>query len=202
MKNRLLCHMTHINNLTSILKNDGLLCKNELLRTGSSFKDIANLDVQDKRAKVTVPLEPYGTLHDYVPFYFWGTTPMLLKNQPQQNDIIFLALKSDMILESGIAFVFTDRHAIIQYAKFYNNLDDLYKLDWEIIKNKYWFNTDEQPDRREKKQAEFLIYKTLPFKHIYGIGVANDNTMQNVESILKDSPYKPIIKIKEEWYFT
>lgn len=196
--NRLICHMTRINNLATILNEDGLLCKNELIRKSTSFADIANTDVQDKRAKVIARLNPGGTLHDYVPFYFWGTTPMLLVNKGQQNDIIFLVSDTETILKSGIPFMFTDRHAVIQYANFYNDLGDLNKLDWKTIKNKYW---GESVDSREKKQAEFLVHSKLPLDHIYGIGVANDDAISSVRNILNDSEYEPNIKVKKDWYF-
>jgi hypothetical protein len=190
--------MTHINNLAAIVKNGGLLCKNELTRTNSSFEDIANSDVQDKRAKVIVRLKPGGTLHDYVPFYFSGQTPMLLVNKQRQNDIIFLVSNTDTILESNIPFMFTDRHAVIQYANFYNDLNDLNKVDWKTIKNKYW---GESVDSKEKKQAEFLVHKSLPFTHIYGIGVLNEDTIKSTTSILRNSQHQPTIKVKKEWYF-
>lgn len=191
--------MTHLNNLAAILDAGELLCKNELNLVGATFNNIANSDVQDKRAKITVPLNYGGTLHDYVPFYFWGTTPMLLVNKKQQENIIFLVSKTDIILDSGISFVFTDRHAVIQYAKFYDNLDELNKLDWEIIEKRYWGESD---DSREKKQAEFLIYKKLPFNYIYGIAVANNDVIENVTAILGGCEHQPIVKVKKEWYFS
>jgi hypothetical protein len=195
--NKLICHMTSLHNLATIVKNSELLCKNELIHKGFVFDDIANPDVQDKRAKVSI--NSSDTLHDYVPFYFWGTTPMLLVNKTRQETIIFLVSDTDTIAKTGIDFMFTDRHAVIKYANFYSNLDDLNKLNWQIITKKYWGDSD---DNREKKQAEFLIYKKLSFNQIYGIGVANDDAKDNVLSILKNSQHQPTVKIKKEWYFT
>lgn len=193
--------MTHIDNLREIISQNGILCNNLLLSKHHSAISIANEDVQDKRAKVVVPLSPGGTLHDYVPFYFWGTTPMLLVNRFQQNDIVFLVSYTTLVAEANIKFVFTDRHAVIKYAKFYNNLDSLNDLDWKSIKNKQWDKIPTHPDRKEKKQAEFLIYKQVPWQLIYGIGVANNNVIDKISNILTGSSHQPIIKVIENWYF-
>src|SRR5262245_2220569 len=106
----IICHMTHIDNLQNI-SQIGLLCKNLLKSkdTITSYRSIANKNVQDKRANVVVPK---GTLHDYVPFYFYGATPMLYVNRHVQNDIIFLVSYTDLIVKENLPFIFTDRHAI------------------------------------------------------------------------------------------
>ncbi len=179
----------------------GLLCKNEILNKSVAYEDIANSDVQDKRAQTIVPFSPGGNLHSYVPFYFWGLTPMLLVNKPNQKSIIFFVAYTDKIAESDLPFAFTDRHAVVKYAQFYNEMHELKNLDWDAIKLLYWKNTDEDPDRKEKKQAEFLIYAKLPWELIHGIAVFDDEIKIRVENIIKNQQYKPIIKVKKEWYY-
>lgn len=193
--------MTSINNLENIIYQDGLLCKNKIAANIVQYEDIANHDVQDKRSQTLVPFSPGGNLHSYVPFYFWGQTPMLLVNQHRQNEIIFFVTHTKTIAKVGLPFVFTDRHAVVSYARFYNELDELKNLDWETIKLRYWKNTSDDPGRREKKQAEFLIYNKLPWEQIYGIAVIDDNVGARVESIVNGLQHKPVIKTKREWYF-
>lgn len=192
--------MTYIDNLPNIIKS-GLLCKNSLLSENFSYCDIANNDVQDKRAKVVVPVKKDTNLHDYVPFYFSGKTPMLYVQGQKQSDIIFLATNTDEIKKSGIFFTFTDRHAVIQYARFYTDLADLNKLDLKAIQNSEWGFGGQPMDAREKKQAEFLVCKKLPFTCIPWIGVQNKIILEKVNFMLENSNHKPIVKIKSEWYF-
>lgn len=193
--------MTSINNLERIISQGGLLCKNEMSANNVSYEDIANHDVQDKRAQTIVPFPPGGNLHNYVPFYFWGQTPMLLVNQSRQNDIIFFAAHTETVANEGLLFAFTDRHAVVSYAKFYNNLDELKNLDWETIRLRYWADTPDDPARKEKKQAEFLIHNKLPWELIHGIAVINKDVSLHVEKILNASKHKPVIKVKQEWYY-
>ena len=45
---------------------------------------------------------------------------------------------------------------------FYNHIDNLAKLDWNIISKQYWYNTEDDYDRMRRKQAEFLVKRHVP----------------------------------------
>src|SRR5579863_9777813 len=102
--NKIICHMTSVNNIKGIISQDGLLCKKELSINNLIYEDIANHDVQDKRAQTIVPFPPGGNLHNYVPFYFWGQTPMLFVNRSRQSDIIFFAVHTETVSNEGLPF--------------------------------------------------------------------------------------------------
>ena len=193
--------MTSVNNLDNIISQGGLLSKNKIVETNVQYEDIANHDVQDKRIQTIVPFPPGGNLHCYVPFYFWGLTPMLLVNKHRQNDIVFLVTYTDTVAKAKLPFAFTDRHAVVRYAQFYNDLQELNNLDWRTIELKYWADTLEDLARKEKKQAEFLIHEKLPWDKIYGIAVNNESNLAKVEGSLNGLEHKPIVKVKKEWYY-
>jgi hypothetical protein len=69
--------------------------------------------------------------------------------------------------------VFTDRHAMLDYANFDTRTEDIDKLNWEIIKNDNW-GRHYGPERREMKQAECLVLKHIPCDAIIGIAVKNE----------------------------
>ncbi len=199
---RNICHMTSTHNLESIFKAGELICKSEIQKRNIGFQDISNHDVQDKRATKQVEIQPGGTLYDYVPFYFWGLTPMLYVNRHRQNEIIFFVSKPKLIKESGQSFVFTDRHAILALANFSNNLCDLDKyLDMSVIKGQWWNNTPENPDRKERKQAEFLVYKKVNLAWCAGIVTLNDMVRSQVESILEANGVSMSVKVYSDWYY-
>src|SRR5260221_9095669 len=104
--NKMICHMSSISNLENIISRGGLICKKEIIENNILYKDIANHDVQDKRSQTIVPFPPGGNLHSYVPFYFWGLTPMLLVNKPIQNDILFFVTYTEMVAKAGLPFAF------------------------------------------------------------------------------------------------
>jgi hypothetical protein len=194
--------MTSIKNLPNIISQDGLLCKNELINQKIEYTDIANKDVQDRRSETLVPFSPGGNLHSYVPFYFWGQSPMLLVNRADQKDMIFFVSKPKIIHDSGVAYAFTDRHPIITYAEFSDDLDKLGEyLDMTSIKSRYWNNDAEHPDRKERKQAEFLVYQKVPLNLICGIVTIDEDVTSSVQSILSESDISIPVKPFGRWYY-
>ncbi|MEG4058683.1 MULTISPECIES: DUF4433 domain-containing protein [unclassified Microcoleus] len=70
-------HITHIDNLESILSEGGLLAYNVMVETQTNYTNIAYENIQYRRATTYVPCGEGGVLHDYVPFYFAPRSPML-----------------------------------------------------------------------------------------------------------------------------
>ncbi|MDZ7725942.1 MAG: DarT ssDNA thymidine ADP-ribosyltransferase family protein [candidate division KSB1 bacterium] len=74
-------------------------------------------------------------------------------------------------------------------------------VDFAVMKEIYWHNTPDDPDRKERRQAEFLVFRFFPWNIVTQIAVLNENIAQKVESILETSEYKPAVKLKPEWYY-
>ncbi|RAL25700.1 DUF4433 domain-containing protein [Thermoflavimicrobium daqui] len=201
-------HMTHISNLPLILEKRGLLCKNMVVNKRIEYVNISNTSVQNKRYAKNVPIEPYGILHDYVPFYFCTLNPMLYAiysgkvdtyTEGQEN-VIFLVSTIPQVTQAKLNFVFTDGHAIMALTQFFKDIADLDKLNWEVIKAKYW---PEFTDGSRLRQAEFLVHKFFPWEHILGIGVLNNQSRNKVIEILRKGEkgkIRPVV-IKPDWYF-
>jgi len=138
-------HMTHYENLESILVN-GLLAHN------NEFVDehIDNAEVNDRRNKI----EPiyHKNLHTYVPFYFNPKNPMLFVNKEIQENIVILAFNKNLLFKEGI--IFTDGNAAANKTKFYRDLNDLEQLNWSCINSKYWNDFE---DGKREIMAEILI---------------------------------------------
>lgn len=66
-ENAYIWRIVHRDNLPWIL-NHGLHCGNSGMQS-PTWVDIGNKELIDKRSHRSVPLPPYGTLSDYVPFY-------------------------------------------------------------------------------------------------------------------------------------
>lgn len=173
-KGKYFYHFTHIDNLESILQY-GFLSTNEKNRLGISHNDIANGNIQGRRANMAVPILPGGTVHDYVPFYFCSSNPMLLSLTNNKNIdqpyLIFFAIPFEKITNENV--IFTDASANTAIApNFYTNPPDLTKLDWNAINHIKWAaGTD---DFKHKKMAEVLVNNSVPIDWITHIAVWND----------------------------
>jgi len=163
-------HITHVKNLMTILATEGLRSYNGIQSHNLSVSNIAHSHIQDRRAKKSLKYGAGGTLHDYVPFYFAPRSPMLYTiNQGNVSDhsegqtpVVHLAASAQAIRAAGHSFVFTDGHGTMQITQFFDNLADLDKVDWQIMKAKYWKDIDIDNDRKRRRQAEFLVHEVFP----------------------------------------
>ncbi len=202
-------HITHINNLPSILENRHLLSTASLNIQQLKHVNIAHRSIQDIRANTPVTISPYGVLHDYVPFYFCPRAPMLYaitKGSVEgyvdgQAPCLHLVSTVQSLEENGLSFVFTDGHAIMALSHFYNNTQDLQRLSWDIINAKYWFDTLQNPDRKRRKQAELLVHQQLPWEFIREVGVANKEIAQEAAQLMKNSGFDTPVTIRPQWYY-
>ena len=203
-------HITHIDNLTSIITSGGLIANSRLKIQQTNYLDIAHGHSQDRRATTKVPCSTGGYLHDYVPFYFAPRSPMLYAIHKQnvdsysggQQPIIHLVSEAYTINSLKLKFAFTDGHAIMAYSEFYDDISDLQSvIDWELMKSKYWANTPDDPNRKWRRQAEFLVYENCPWSLIQEIGVINKTIAEQVQLILTAFNIQIPVNIYQNWYY-
>lgn len=156
-------HMTHIDNLDTIFRY-GLQAHNNPYKK----QDISNKEVNSRRKSREYI---YGRkIHEYVPFYFNPRNAMMYKNR--NEDIIVLAFDKKLLTLDGT--LFTDKNASTNSVHFYNQLDDLDKIDWNLVKCDRW--NDKEPVVRQIMMAEVLVYKQVPISYLKGIYVKNEET--------------------------
>ena len=200
--------ITHIDNLDHILKTGKITCPNHP-ESDRYYVNIGDTTLINSRGLRDIPINPKGNFLDYVAFYFGARPPMLYNIQHGYNKvtqrtpetIIYLVTSFMQIKESGKQFVFTDGHAYHNMSQFYNRESDLKEIDWKAVKRIRWNDTEEDPDRKRRKQAEFLIYKELPFSALVAIVVYNNDAKSKVLSKLEQYNLSLNIVIKSKWYY-
>jgi hypothetical protein len=107
------------------------------------------------------------------------------------------------VAAEGLGFVFTDGHGIMVFTAFYDDLSRLDEVDWQMVRQRYWADTDEDPDRKRRKQAECLIYKFCPWALVRTIGVMSARMQQRVEALLDatNPQHRPVVQVKRGWYY-
>ncbi len=201
----------HIKNLPILLERGGLYAPLHEPSDGLVYKTIHNAEIQAERKVKPIPCAPGGKIHDYVPFYFCIRSPMLYVinkggvegYSEGQEPLIYLVTTAQVVAESGIPFVFSDGHGIAYYTDWFCDLADLGKVDWDVIRATYWFDTNEDGDRKRRRQAEFLIHHFCPWSLILGIAVMNVKIKEKVEKIIERFPRKMHreITVSREWYY-
>ncbi len=202
-------HITNVRNLPSIIQREGLCCDNTVTGQNIDHVNIAYGGIKARRAVRPVRISPGGTLADYVPFYFAPRSPMLYAihkgliegYDEGQKTIVYLVSSVEGVSGAGSRFCFTDGHAAMAISRFFNKASDLDRVDWEIIRATYWHDTEEDNDRKRRRQAEFLVRKFLPWSMITEIGVMNLEMKDWVRKVLVTATPRLIIGIHRDWYY-
>jgi hypothetical protein len=116
-----------------------------------------------------------------------------------QQPIIYLCSTTDAVDAAGLPWVFTDGQAVMNYTEFFDNFKDIDQIDWKIMKEKYWRDTDDDGDRCRRRQAEFLVHNFFPWRLIAHVGVHDNAIAKKVMGILGGKP--PAVSIQPGWYY-
>jgi hypothetical protein len=193
------------------LERGALHAPNHQPTNGLKYRTIHNIEIQQSRRQRDIQCEPGGVIHDYVSFYFGPRSPMLYLlhiNRVEgyldgQAPIIYLVSTAQAVQESGAQFVFSDGHGIASFTRWFNDLGDLNRLDWDTIYAQYWESDVDDMDRKRRKQSEFLVHRRCDWSIISEIGVINNTMKEKVEVIMKGykKELQRLVNLREEWYY-
>lgn len=91
----------------------------------------------------------------------------------------------------------SDGNAATRYTNFYNDLDDLGRIDWESVENQDF----RDPVVKEGKQSEFLLYESFPWHLIEKIGVIDRRIEERVHAASSGVGQLPVVSVERSWYY-
>ncbi|OCH73507.1 hypothetical protein BCS96_08740 [Vibrio breoganii] len=196
-------HITHIDNLGSILGQSCLWSDAKRIELGLVNQNIGYSHIKQRRLVRPVNVAAGGTIGQYVPFNFCPRSVMLFvihKGHPDfqdgQDRVLHLISDTDTIRLSNQHCFFTDIHADLDYAEQIDDFDRIGELDIQrIINEKYW------QDFKEEKQAEFLAFESVQWTTIQQIGVKTQAIADEVIVLLQAAQHKPKVVVRPEWYY-
>jgi ssDNA thymidine ADP-ribosyltransferase, DarT len=202
----LVFRITHRDNVAWILdngmhaRNGDTLCPN--------YRNIGNVELIDKRAGRVVELQPGGTLSDYVPFYFTPYSIMMLnivtgrnvKKVPKEDIVIFVS-SLPRIEASGVRFVFTNQHALALNAEYFTDLAYLDRIDWPLLQSRDFKHDPDDPEKKERYQAEALIWKHVPLAALRGVCCYTAVVEQDLRSEVERRDLSFTVAAQPSWYF-
>ena len=197
-------HFTHIDNLATIAAS-GLQCDTRIQTTKILRQEVGNQDIKSMRRAREVPVPPGGVVADYLPFYFAPRSPMMyaihMGNVPTYldgcDDIVYLCTRVGRLRDTGREVLFTDRNAALAIAAFATEAGYL-RIDWDLMREVIWKNTDEYPDRREKRMAECLVHLLVEPAGIESLVTKTQAVAERVGRLVGDTwP----VSVRGGWYF-
>ena len=205
----LLFHLTHMSNLAPIAR-DGLHCDSKVTDTERAFSEVGNQVIKSRRRTRHVPVPPGGVVTDYVPFYFAARSPMLYAihmgnvatSTGGQDEVVYLVTSIAAVVEHRLPTVFTDRNATLELARYGTDpaIIDRY-VDWELMEAQWWNNTPQEPDRMERRMAELLVHRHVPWSAIIGVAARTEERSRQASAALATVGATTIVRSRPEWYF-
>ena len=203
----LIFRIVHRDNLPWILEH-GLHARNgEML--DPKYRNIGNPDLIDRRSRRLVPIPPGGTLSDYVPFYFTPFSIMMfniktgyggIKHVPNE-EIAILVSSLHRVKQLEIPFVFTNQHAYPAAAEFFSDLSELDQIDWPLLQSRNFEHDPDDPGKKERYQAEALIWKHLPIHALLGVCCYNQAANSWIQSETARRKLEIETRMQPGWYF-
>lgn len=205
-------HIKHADTLGGIIKEGGIWCDRECQCRELRGTAVGYTHIKERRMRRSVPLPPRGTLGDYVPFYFAPRSPMLYVihhgGNPEydggQTPIVHFVSSVEAVAAArpALRWLFTDGHAEVALSDYYDDVRKLDEvIDWDVMRSTYWNDTQQDGDRKRRRQAEFLVHRFLPWELVSTIGVVNRAMADRVEQVLADSRHRPVVAVAPEWYY-
>ena len=175
-----LYYITHMNNLSSILKH-GILSHAEIQKRNIRYEPIYDEQVVSKRGDRVTP--DGNSLLEYANLYVQARNPMLYRVvcEMSSRNVVVLAVKQSVVDLPGV-FV-TDGNAVssmstIMPAKHYSKVVRLLKRYFDL---EYW---KEEDGSKRRIMAECLIPKKVDPEYIEAIYVADDKVAEKVKKNL------------------
>lgn len=205
-------HFTHVGHLATVIEQ-GLLSDTASHGAGVLAVEVGDLGIKDRRRGREVPVPPGGAVADYVPFYFAPRSPMMFSiskgNVPSYQGgtarLIYLVTSLDRLHGTGHEVVLSDRNAVYAYADFRvfdpaDPIDDDF-IDWDLMGQRDWYNTDAEPQRKERRMAEALVHERVAWDVITSIGVQSEIVAAEVRAILAAARSSIPVNVRPTWYF-
>jgi hypothetical protein len=207
----LIYHITHVDNLASILSTGGLLSDAEMVGRGGPQVAVGMSSIKQRRLRLPLKCHPGDTVGEYVPFYFCPRSIMLYLlyrgNHPEltyrggQEPIIHLQLDLHHVATSatdgGDRWAFSLANAGAAYTEFRRELGQLDEIDWSAVAGQDF----RDPQVKEAKQAEFLVRRFVPWELVDRIGVRTARTRDRVLAALAQASHRPPVDVLPRWYF-
>ena len=162
-----------------------------------------------KREGHPIPIAPFGTISDYVTFYFTPHSPMLLKittghggiEHVPANDIVVMVSSLHVLKEQRVPFLFTDSHAYMRDARFFNDLASLTSVDWALLRSRNFAHSAEDPGRMQRYEAEALAHRHVPLSALIGMACRSERECGTIQEQVSQRNLDLKVAARPGWYF-
>lgn len=195
-------HITHVDNLPSIVRAGGLWCDAQRIARGIGHTNIGHEHIKQRRLTRAVTAGAGGVLGDYVPFNFCPRSVMLYAVHrghqdygAGQENIVHLVSSVAAATNLGRPWAFSDRHAELAHALHFDDLARLSEVQWEVMHRGKW------TDVKEERQAEFLVHEFFAWTAVTAVAVMTPQAASRAQLALRGAAHQPPVTTRPAWYY-
>jgi hypothetical protein len=120
-----------------------------------------------------------------------------------QDPLVYLTSTAQRVRDSEGHFVFSNGHGVATFTDWFDDLKRLDEVDWDMVDERYWRDSIEDPDRQRRKQAEFLIHRSCGWELIETVVVGFPHMRDQVEAIMGgfDERLRRPVAVRRDWYY-
>ncbi len=203
-------HIVHLDRLESIASDGFLWSDKEILSRTIGGTTIGMGKIKERRLRLPVKCHLQTKVGEFVPFYYCPRSIMLylihMRNfevafKDGQEPIIHLEFDLNRVMQWANAnerrWAIALSNAGAAYTEFRDSLAGLAEINWEAVSN-----TDFRPSKiKEGKQAEFLVFQSVPWNLVDRVGVYDGNVQRRVQNMIKGYGHQPTTEVQPSWYY-
>ncbi len=116
-----------------------------------------------------------------------------------QSELVYLVSSFRRVHSAGLQWFGSDGNCAAAVTVHCNDWATLERIvDWPLMEEKYWNNTETDGDRMRRRMAEFLVFERFPVSALAGIVVMTDDMSNRVAAALSQIP---TISVRPDWYY-
>jgi hypothetical protein len=86
-------------------------------------------------------------------------------------------------------------------ANYFSDLRDLDRVDWDLLNRRDFKHDPDDPGKKERYQAEALVWKHLPVEALLGVCCYNSAVDESIKAELAKRDLKIKTIVQGSWYF-
>ncbi|SDY69286.1 protein of unknown function [Micromonospora pattaloongensis] len=117
--------------------------------------------------------------------------------------MVYLVSSVDRVEAAGLPWVASDANCASALTRFSSSVEELAKLiDWPLMQEKIWKSTDEDPDRKRRRMAEFLVHREFPLEIVAGYVVRTRERRHELQQVLTAAGTNDVyVDVRPDWYY-
>ncbi len=117
------------------------------------------------------------------------------------EEIVIMVSSLHKLRELGRPFLFTNRHAYLRTAEYFDDLALLDQIDWALLRSRNFKRDPEDPDKFARYEAEALVHQHLPLAGLLGMACYTMATKEQIDGQLAACGLTLGVQVLPGWYF-